>query len=139
MYTTCPRLSSLELLKADISHQGPIASIPDPIPFFYSDVEPAVAAHAASLLLPHAIEAFFSTTQHDGCAEFPLTYVVCNNDKALTVEYQHRAIEVCRSRENRKGGPEAVEVVTMESGHSPFLSVPEETVEVLMKAVGESL
>jgi hypothetical protein len=136
---TLSYLTSLELPKANINHQGPLATIPDPIPFFYSDVEPAAAAHAASLLLPHAIEAFFSTTQYDGCADFPVTYVVCNNDKALTVEYQHKAIEICRSRENRKGGPEAVEVVTMESGHSPFLSMPEETVKVLLSAAGESL
>jgi hypothetical protein len=129
----------LEFHEADINHQGPIARVPDPIPFFYSDVEPDVAAHAASLLLPHAIEAFFSITQHDGCADFPVTYVVCNNDKALTVEYQHKAIDICRSRENRKGGSEAVEVVTMESGHSPFLSMPEETVQILLNAAGESL
>jgi hypothetical protein len=85
------------------------------------------------------MEAFFSTTQHDGCAEFPVTYVVCNNDKALTVEFQRKQIEICRSRENRKGGPEAVEVVTMESGHSPFLSMPQETAKILEKAAGESL
>lgn len=118
-------------------NQGPLATIPDPIPFFYNDVEPSVAAHAASLLLPHAVEAFFTTTQHDGCAEFPVTYVVCNNDQALTVEYQQSAIEVARSREGRGGGREAVEVVTLESGHSPFLSMPEETVKVILKAAGE--
>ena len=64
--------------------------------------------------------------------------MLCKNDEALTVSYQRSAIEVCRSREGRKGGREAVEVVEMESGHSPFLSVPEETREVIMRAVGES-
>jgi hypothetical protein len=91
------------------------------------------------LLLPHAIEAFYSTTEHDGCADFPVTYVVCKNDKALTVEFQRKMIANCRSRENRKGGPEAVEVVTMESGHSPFLSMPEETAKILVKPAGESV
>ena len=117
--------------------QGPTATVPTPIPIFYNDVEPTAAAHAASLLLPHTIEAFFTATQHDGCAAFPVTYVVCTNDQALTVAYQRSAIEVCRSREGRKGGREGVEVVEMESGHSPFLSVPEETVEVVLRAVGE--
>lgn len=90
------------------------------------------------MLLPHVLEAFFTPTQHDGCADFPVTYVVCKNDEALTVSYQREAIEVCRSRQGRKGGRETVEVVEMETGHSPFLSVPEETVEVILKAVGET-
>jgi len=66
-----------------------------------------------------------------------VTYVLCKNDEALTVSYQRSAIEVCRSREGRIGGREGVEVVEMESGHSPFLSVPEETREAILKAVGE--
>ena len=53
------------------------------------------------------------------------------------MSYQRSAVEVARSREGRKGGREAVEVVEMESGHSPFLSVPEDTVKVLLGAVGE--
>ena len=62
--------------------------------------------------------------------------MLCKNDEALTVLYQREAIEVCRSREGRVGGRVGVEVVEMESGHSPFLSVPEETVEVMLRAVG---
>lgn len=117
--------------------QGPTATVPSPIPIFYNDVEPSAATHAASLLLPHVLEPFFTPTQHDGWADFPVTYVVCKNDQALTVSYQHSAIEVCRSREGRRGGREAVEVVEMESGHSPFLSVPEDTIKVIVGAVGE--
>ncbi|KAM0709919.1 hypothetical protein Q7P35_003962 [Cladosporium inversicolor] len=114
---------------------GPTATVPTPIPIFYNDVPAPLASHAASLLLPHLLEPFFTPTHHDGCADFPVTYVVCNNDQALTVNYQQSAIEVCRSREGRKGGREAVEVVEMETGHSPFLSVPEGTVKVILGAV----
>lgn len=64
--------------------------------------------------------------------------MLCKNDEALTVSYQRSAIEVCRSREGRIGGREGVEVVEMESGHSPFLSVPEETRDVILRAAGES-
>ena len=88
------------------------------------------------MLLPHVLEAFFTPTQHDGCADFPVTYILCTKDEALTVSYQREAIEVCKSREGRKGGQEAVEVVEMESGHSPFLSMPEETKEFILRAVG---
>lgn len=109
-------------------------TITDPIPFFYDDVPAPLAAHASSLLLPHAVESFAATTQYDGCAEFRVTYVVCNNDRALSVEYQKQAVEVCRSIEDRVGGREGVEVVEMQSGHSPFLSKTEETARVLLRA-----
>jgi pimeloyl-ACP methyl ester carboxylesterase len=126
-----------QILTNILNRQGPTATVPTPIPIFYSDVPASAAEHAASLLLPHVLEAFFTPTQHDGCVDFPVTYVVCTKDEALTVSYQRSAVEVARSREGRKGGREGVEVVEMESGHSPFLSVPEETVEVILKAIGE--
>jgi hypothetical protein len=112
------------------------ATVPDPIPFFYNDVEPSLAESAAAALLPHAIEAFTMATQHDGSAEFPITYVVCNDDRALSVEAQYKFIEVCRSRESRKGGRDAVGVVTLESGHSPMLSMPEECAKIIIESVG---
>jgi hypothetical protein len=131
-----PKERERKTTSTNSKHQGPTATVPAPIPIFYSDVEPSVAEHAASLLLPHVLEAFFTPTQHDGCVDFPVTYVFCTKDKALTLSYQRSAIEVARSREGRKGGREAVEVVEMETGHSPFLSVPEETREVILRAVG---
>lgn len=108
----------------------------NPIPFFYNDVPSPLAAHASSLLLPQAVEAFAATTQHDGCGEFRVTYVVCANDRALSVEYQKQAVEVCRSRESRLEGRDGVEVVEMQSGHSPFLSQTEEMARVLLRAAG---
>lgn len=86
--------------------------------------------------MPHAVEAFITVTQHDGCAEFPITYVVCNNDRALSVAAQYKSVEVCRSREGRKGGCDAVGVVTLESGHSPMLSMPRECAKIIVESVG---
>jgi hypothetical protein len=123
---------------ADIHHQGSTATVPDPIPFFYNDVESALAENAAAALLPHAVEAFTTATQHDGSAEFLVTYVVCNDDRALSVAAQCKFIEVCRSRESRKGGRDAVGVVTLESGHSPMLSMPEECAKIIVEIVGSA-
>lgn len=119
--------------------QGDRFTVFDPVAKFYNDVEPAMAADAAASLLPQAVEAFVTPTQHDGCGEFPVTYVVCSLDKALTAEYQRSAVDVIRSREGRKGGPDAVEMVTLESGHSPFLNMPEECAAIIRKAAGEEL
>jgi hypothetical protein len=121
---------------ADIHHQGLTATVPDPIPFFYNDVEPSLAESAAAALLPHAVEAFTTATQYDGSAEFPVTYVVCNDDRALSVAAQYKFIEVCRSREGRKGGREAVDAVVLKSGHSPMLSMPGECAKIIVESVG---
>jgi len=123
---------------ADMHHQGLTATVPDPIPFFYNDVETSLAESAAAALLPHAVEAFTTATQYDGSAEFPVTYVLCNDDRALSVAAQYKFIEVCRSSEGRKGGRDAVDVITcmLESGHSPMLSMPGECAKIIVESVG---
>jgi hypothetical protein len=123
-------------ITANSDHQGSTATIPDPVPFFYHDVEPSLAESAVAALLPHALEAFTTATRHDGSAEFPVTYVVCNDDRALSIKAQRKFVEVCRSIEGRKGGRGAVEVVTLESGHSPMLSMPGECARVIIESVG---
>lgn len=109
---------------------------PDPIPFFYHDVELSIAETAVAALLPHALEAFRTPTKHNGSSEFPVTYVVCNDDRALSVKAQYKCVEVCRSTEGRKGGRDAVEVVALESGHSPMLSMPGECARIITESVG---
>ena len=113
-------------------------TVPQPIPVFYNDVDPAEAAEAAASLLPTAAEAFLSTTEHEGWAEFPVTYVLCTEDNALGVPFQQEYIDTCRSREGRKGGSEAVEVAVLKSSHSPMLSMPGECFNIIRKATGEA-
>lgn len=51
----------------------------------------------------------------------PKTYVLCENDIALPTEYQAYFIGV--------GGYE--DVVRVKSGHSPFLTIPEQMIEII--------
>lgn len=112
--------------------------IPIPIPIFYNDVAPDLAAKAASTLLSMPVEAFTSPAQHEGWAEFPVAYVVCAKDNAIPVADQLEMVETCRKREGRMGGAAAVELVTLQSSHSPMLSMPVETAAVIGKVAGES-
>ncbi|KAM0719995.1 hypothetical protein Q7P37_004130 [Cladosporium fusiforme] len=111
----------------------------DPISVFYNDVQPDDAAKAVEALVPTAQDAFLSPAQHEGWAEFPVTFVLCTEDNAWGPADQQRMIDLCRAREGRKGGPEAVEVVTLKSSHSPMLSMPEECVKIIRRAAGESV
>jgi hypothetical protein len=54
----------------------------------------------------------------------------------LSVAAQYKSIEVCRSSMGRKGGRDAVDVVTLESGHSPMLSMPRECAKIIVESVG---
>lgn len=53
----------------------------------------------------------------------PKTYVFCENDIALPTEYQAYCVGV--------GGYE--DVIRVQSGHSPFLTIPEQMIEIICK------
>lgn len=66
-----------------------------------------------------------------------MTFVLCTEDNAWSAADQERMIELCREREGRRGGKEGVEVVRLESSHSPMLSMPEVCAGVIRRAAGE--
>jgi hypothetical protein len=53
----------------------------------------------------------------------------------LSVAAQYKFIEVCRSSEGLKGGRDSVDVVTLESGHSPMLNMPRECAKIIVESV----
>ena len=59
----------------------------------------------------------------------PLTYLVCNNDRALPVDIQDALID--------RVGRARFTVTRFDCGHFPFLSRPEAVLEVLRVAAGE--
>lgn len=132
-------ISSSNALLTSFLSQGDHATIPDPIPVFYNDAAPDLAAKAASTLLPMPVQAFTSPAQHEGWAEFPVTYVVCAKDNAIPVADQLEMVEICCNRAGRTGGAAAVEDVTLQSSHSPMLSMPVETATVIRRVAGEHL
>lgn len=117
--------------------QDGLVTCKTPIPTFYNDLSPDEAAKAVTGLVPTAADAFTDPSQHEGWAEFPVTFVLCTEDNAWGPADQQRMIDACRTREGRKGGPEGVEVVTLKSSHSPMLSMPGECAKVIRRAAGE--
>lgn len=63
----------------------------------------------------------------------PTTYLVCENDKALTPDTQEFIIK--RDKENGSN----VTVERCMASHPPLLSMPEKVVEVIRWAAGESI
>jgi hypothetical protein len=80
-------------------------------------------------LLKHPKAAQFTAVSHEAFREVPITYLLCENDQALPVGVQKMMI----GRIEEVG----VKVGTIEScegSHSPFLSMPEKVVEVVVRA-----
>lgn len=63
--------------------------------------------------------------QYEGWRDVPLTYVHVTQDMTLPPHYQQRILEKLAERGVR------AEVVTMETGHSPYLTMTEECVKVV--------
>ena len=99
---------------------------------FFGDVGTDVADAAIGLLPPDApagIAAGATTLTADGWGSVPRTYVVCARDRALQPAMQRRFIELADAA--FPGNPTTVH--TLESSHSPFLSMPAELAGLILK------
>ncbi|OAL01540.1 alpha/beta-hydrolase [Phaeosphaeriaceae sp. SRC1lsM3a] len=102
-----------------------------PSKLFYHDLSAEEAAHWVSELRPQALKALFEGGEHAyaGWQDVPTWYVGTSEDKAMPVFAQRVQIGMARVI----GG--VVEHREMPTSHSPFLSRPEDVVEIIMDVV----
>jgi hypothetical protein len=86
---------------------------------FYSDVLEDKARRAVSKLVPQSVRSFGETVTKAGWRTIPATYIVCTSDESLPPDLQ----EIFAVR--------AAAVERMDSGHSPFYSMPGELARLL--------
>lgn len=112
-----------ELTRTETPNQEDKGFVTDPVDVFYGDVPPEVAAKAVSLLRHMPTKAFEAVVPHEPWHDVPCCgYLVCEDDKAIPVAAQQAMAGLL--------GPEAL-VVALKSSHSPFLSMPGETADVV--------
>lgn len=100
---------------------------------FFGDVDAAVADAAIGLLVPDApagIAGGATTLTADGWGSVPRTYVLCTQDRALRPPMQRKFIELADAA--FPGHPTTVHA--LESSHSPFLSMPGQLADIIVKA-----
>ena len=97
----------------------------DAKPLFYSDLSPEAADAAFASLCKFQSRKSLNTFPQFIESEItvPKTYLQCELDKTVPPEFQQVMIQV--------GG--FGNVVKLESGHSPFLSVPNKVVEAIVQ------
>jgi hypothetical protein len=112
--------------------QDELVVVPDPIPTFYADVPASLAETCAAHITPHSYEAISHPAQYEGWRDVPVTYILCTNDAAVVTEWVQRPAIALLQEHGEKG----LEVVELESSHSPFLSQAEKCAEVIGHAMG---
>ncbi|MFF7646181.1 alpha/beta fold hydrolase [Streptomyces canus] len=93
----------------------------DPLSMFYEDVPDAEAREAARRLVPQSTRSFSEPLTQAGWRTVPSAYIVCEQDQALPPQDQ----ESLATR--------SAEVHRLASGHSPFLSMPQELAALLAR------
>ena len=73
-------------------------------------------------LRPHPAAASYIPLTNAGYEHVPCTYLFCENDQGLLIEYQKAIIEAVNLKMKK---------ISCGSGHSPFMSMPENVVEVI--------
>jgi len=97
---------------------------------FYNDVDPETAKVMVEGLKSQSYGAFLSKVTYTAWRDIPSTYLICENDKCLPVELQEAMMKT----------PGALfEEERCRAGHSPFLSMPRFTADVIRRAAGEKI
>lgn len=127
MQTVLDKYGYLSHVDVDINEDGTAVAknAPDA---FYNDVLPRSRAEAlARENVTHNIMVVGGIVEGVPWMDVQSMYVVCERDEALLVRLQRGMV-----RDAQEAGGK-VRVVTLESGHSPFLSRPDELVGIVGK------
>lgn len=94
---------------------------------FYHDCEPAVAAAAAARLVPQSfkVHAAVIGIRPDRSGAVPKTYILTTEDRCISTAFQETQVKRCPGMAVRR----------MASGHSPFLSQPEELARMIVAII----
>jgi hypothetical protein len=95
---------------------------------FYNDLSEEKANYWTSQLQYHATGAFYSPQEYSAFKFIPSTYVICELDNALPAAFQEMMA-------TQPGADMVIE--KLKASHSPFMSMPDETSNIIRKAAGE--
>ncbi|CAG7981076.1 unnamed protein product [Penicillium nalgiovense] len=116
-----------------VDDERDLLTVPDPASWFFNDLSPTDAAAWANKLVVHPKSAQSDPITHEAYRTIPTAYIVCEKDAALIPMVQEMMIE------NVRNTGVNVEVERLPASHSPFLSMPEETANLVLKIAKKGL
>ena len=98
---------------------------------FYNDVQPhSRAEELAKQNVTHNWSAVGGSVEGVPWMDLPTTYVHCEKDQAILVGLQRSMVEDAREALEGKG---SLTTETLDAGHCPFLSMPDEVMKLVTK------
>jgi pimeloyl-ACP methyl ester carboxylesterase len=116
----------------DVSEDKTTVRPKTPKEIFYNDLDKKTADEWVNALEPHSYQTFYSPLTYAAWKHVPSTYLYCLQDVAIPLHIQKMMVE-----ETAKGVDFKTD--TLNAGHSPFLSMPEEMAKSIRRAAGEEL
>lgn len=95
---------------------------------FYQDVDDQTVAELAKDLRPQSFASFWSSTTHAAWRDISTTYVLCLKDRPTTVAAARFLVEGAKA----SGRHSIDNTIEVDAGHSPFISMPGWTAEMLI-------
>ncbi|OAV95798.1 hypothetical protein, variant [Puccinia triticina 1-1 BBBD Race 1] len=98
-----------------------------PEDLFYNDLPSGFAVELSRLLQPHSAGAFTSPLDHEAYRFIPSSYLICTEDNAIPLAAQEEMLADKQA--------DFLLVERIASGHLPFISRPQETVDFITKSL----
>ncbi|KAI0014479.1 alpha/beta-hydrolase [Xylariaceae sp. FL0662B] len=99
---------------------------------FYQDLDDNTVAQLSKCLRPQSLGSYWSTTTYAAWRHIPTTYVLCTGDRPTTVAAAQYLVDSAKA----SGKHKIYNVIKIDTGHSPFISKPESTAEILITEAG---
>ena len=121
-------LSGITLISGLIIAQDGLQIPHDAKEILFNDVPDELATKAAELVVPNSRSVTEDTISYVPWDDMPCTYIMCELDQALPAQVAQWLLV--------SGGVKC-EIVSIQSGHSPYLSMPDRTAAIIRRAAGE--
>ncbi|KFX93376.1 hypothetical protein V490_04860 [Pseudogymnoascus sp. VKM F-3557] len=102
-------------------------------PASFSDLPPDVAIEWAKKFTSHSLPSFSGELTYPAYRHIPTSFIFCERDLILSPDIQRATIAFL---ESERGGEGTVDVVKLDAGHCPGVSMPQETAAAIVKAIG---
>ncbi|OCL00253.1 alpha/beta-hydrolase [Cenococcum geophilum 1.58] len=115
-----------QVAKLKILKEG-FGTVLDGKEWFYNDMSDEEAATWSAKMVPQAVGVMMSPLTYPAYFHIPSLYLLCEKDNGLPFASQRRMVEFAGIEDT----------LTLDSGHSPYLSRIDETVGFISRAVGK--
>ena len=99
----------------------------------FNDLPLEVGEELAAKMPGHSTPSFMGKLTSTSHYDIPITFVLCTKDEVIPPAHQRKMIDDAERDSGRK-----INVVELDSGHAPPVSRPDDIVQILRKAAGES-